>query len=453
MLECIRINTVAETDIDQIILNAGGTRVVCNGPDKPQNADYSLHEAIVELKLIEEEGLNKRERRGRIAELFQSTQPGRPVVVVDPALLSPESNRKYYNLLARPIQTAIRKAASQLEETQRYTCPGATRVLLILNNGYSALSPDEFKSLTSKSLRHDTSKIDHAVVAGVYYYSDTFDSYVIVHFEHVPINIDRPFSSYNALLDSWNQWLRKFMTEMFARESVDPTGKFPVVDLKFEVEGITYLKPAPPIGAPSNFWPGGKRPRTNSTGIDRCPPVAVCFPRLTEPEWEGLRDLIVDRDRLRHSYAQWLQFKSKAKADSAKPLRPFVEIHVTADDFARWAMLDQREKTFKSLMAYSVELFQQQISERIENAKDISETKIQPATYVFLRVDELGQDKADDISSIYLVSTVPGFEREVPIIENKRLFFEYSLAVAAAYAVKEDIPFVYYGIDRTYGWL
>lgn len=453
MLKSIRINTVAEADIDEVVSSAGGARVVCEGPDKPQNADYLLNEAIIELKLVEEEGLSKKERREKIAELFKHTQPKRPVVVVDPVLLSPEYNRKYYNVLAKPIQTAVRKAASQLEETRKYTCPGATRVLLILNNGYTALSPDEFNTMVSKSLRHDTTKIDHAIIAGVYYYSDTFDSYVITHFEHVPINLDRPFPSYDSLVISWNEWLHKFMTAMITRESVDPTGKFPVVDLQYEFNGITYLKPSPQIGTPSKFWPDGKRPRTNSTGIDKCPPVAVCFPKITMAEWLAFRSLIINREKLRNSYAQWLIFAREAKAESTEPLRPFVEVPITADGFARWARQGGHNMTFKSIVSYSVEVFQSQMHKVLEDAKDIGEVMVQPVTYVFLHVSELGQDKANDISSIYLVSTLPGFERETPLIENVRLFFEHSLCVAAAYAISEGISFLYYEIDRTYGWI
>jgi hypothetical protein len=453
VLEHIRINTVTEANIDEVVSSAGGDRIVCEGPDKPQNADYLLNEAIIELKLIEEEGLSKKERRVKISELFNPTQPTRPVVVIDPTLLSQESKRKYYNLLARPIQSAICKAASQLEKTQQYTRLGTTRVLLILNNGYSALSPDEFNSMVSKSLRHDTTKIDHAIIAGIYYYSDTFDSYIITHFEHIPINVDRPFPSYDSLLASWNEWLHNFMNAMISRESVDPAGKFPVVDLKFVVDGITYLKPAPPIGGPSKLWPEGKRPRINSTGIDKCPPVAVCFPKITEVEWQAFCALVINREKLRSSYAQWLKFAREAKADGTEPQRPFVEVPITADGFKQWASQGGRDMTFRSMVSYSTEMFQCLIHKVIKNAKNIGETQIRPVTYIFLLVSELGQDKANDISSIYLVSTVPGFERKTPLLENVRSFFEHSLGVAAAYAISEAIPFVYYDIDRTYGWI
>jgi hypothetical protein len=453
VLDYIRINRLKETDVDEVVLSAGGARLICDGPNKPPNADYILNEAIVELKLVEEEGLKKSERRGKIAELFKLTQPSRPLVVIDPRVLTPEDNRRYYNLLARPIQTAIRKAAAQLDETEKNTHCDATKVLLIINNGYSALSPEEFNSMVAKSLRHDTTKVDHAIVGGIYYYSDTFDSYVISHFEHVPVNVAKPFPSYNALLDSWNQWLQKFMTSMVIRKSVDLTGKFPVVDLWFEVDGIEYLKPAPRMGTPSKFWSNGKRPRTNSTGITKCPPVATCFPKLTEGEWQRFCSVFSDKKKLKSSYPEWLKSARESQVEADEPLRPFVQVPVTIEGFTQWANLAKRKATFDSLCKYSVEVFQELIQAVLGDAKDISTVSVLPTTYVLLIVDEIGQDKANDISSIYAVSSLPGFERETPLIENKKIFFEHSLGLAAAYAIRDETPFIFYELDQTYRWI
>jgi hypothetical protein len=211
----IRINRLHEEDFDSIVEAAGGNRIKTNEfHSKGQNADYVLNEAIVELKLIREEGLVEESRRKKVAELFRGTQPDRPVVVLDPKILSQKELRKYYNLLEQPIQRAVRKAAEQVHETKLRMGTDSTRVLVILNDGYTALSMDEFREVVGKSVRNDTSKIDYAVAGGIYYYSDRFDSYFFPRFDLIPVNIDKPFPSYNVLLDAWNKWENKYMTDV-----------------------------------------------------------------------------------------------------------------------------------------------------------------------------------------------------------------------------------------------
>ena len=125
---------VTEADFDRLITGAGGQR--CNADATVQatpNADYELGDTILELKLIEEEGLQKGERQRKLAELFRCTQPDHPVVVLDPTSLDAEAERRYFNILAGPIQTAVKKAAQQLESTRAVRRSESTRVLIVIN--------------------------------------------------------------------------------------------------------------------------------------------------------------------------------------------------------------------------------------------------------------------------------------------------------------------------------
>ena len=84
----MRIYRLTENNFDKIIEAAGGNRfIIDNNPEKQPNADYLLEDAIVELKFVEEEGLEKQERQQKIAALFSKCFPQKPVVVLDPKLL------------------------------------------------------------------------------------------------------------------------------------------------------------------------------------------------------------------------------------------------------------------------------------------------------------------------------------------------------------------------------
>ena len=87
-------------------------------------------------------------------------------------------------------------------------------------------------------------------------------------------------------------------------ESDDPEG--PVMDTQFEIEGVTFVKPAPPIGAESDFYPHG-RPRTNTTGIEICPTISLTIPKLTRNEWSKIRHVLPSDKELCDNYQDWLR--------------------------------------------------------------------------------------------------------------------------------------------------
>src|SRR5437763_751416 len=122
-MDYLRIRNITEVEFDSIIEAADGKRITREG-----SADYILKEAIIELKFIKEEGLEKEARRIKIAKLFREEQPNAPVVVIDPASLNPHRAREYYNIVSGPIKTHVKKAASQLEVTAQRYDPRPVRV-------------------------------------------------------------------------------------------------------------------------------------------------------------------------------------------------------------------------------------------------------------------------------------------------------------------------------------
>lgn len=55
-METIRIRSLTESDVDLVITAAGGERA--HAQNRP-GADYRLNEAVIELKMLDEEGLFK----------------------------------------------------------------------------------------------------------------------------------------------------------------------------------------------------------------------------------------------------------------------------------------------------------------------------------------------------------------------------------------------------------
>jgi hypothetical protein len=436
-MEEIRIKQITERDFDRVVEMAGGKRLLEEG-----SADYVANEAVIELKLLEEEGLEKEARRTKLANLFRSRQPGRPVVVVDPSALNAEGQREFYNIVEGPIKTHVKKAAKQLEKTAAAIKPEATRVLVIANIGYTALSPDEFKAVCVRRVQNDTTKIDWLVCAGIYYYSDGFDSWILARFEDVPVNLDRAFPSRHKLLEKWNEFLNEAMAEHLRHGPLE-TGKHPVIDLAFEQEGVRFVKPAPPLPR-SDFWPGGSAPRRNSRANDPPRPVAKSFPALREEDWRKFKLVLPRAKVLQESYAEWQKVQCREEKDLHEPRHPFVPMRVEYEAFANLAQKPASQWEFRDLGEFANDLLNAKIREVLQTVKDAASVKIVPVEYLHVAVEEIGRDKANDICTIRHICEVPGFEKNEILFQNIEAYLEEGVCLAACYAVKRGVTAVVY---------
>lgn len=178
-----RINYITEDNFTQIILDAGGRKFSEDySKEKELNADYVLFDSLIELKNIEETGLDKKTRQLKIADIFDKYNHDYPVIVVDPKILNQHDLRSYNNIMEGPIKTHVKKASNQLKVSNADKNK-ELQVLILLNNGYAALDHFEFKELAEKCAKNDSSNIDYLITCGIYYYSDGFDSYFIAPFK------------------------------------------------------------------------------------------------------------------------------------------------------------------------------------------------------------------------------------------------------------------------------
>ena len=449
-MEHLRIRSLTEADVNAIIADAGGQRVVADDSrEDTLNADYELGEALIELKLLEEEGLSKKERRKKLASLFAAGAPERPVVVLDPENLPEEQRRTYYNLMSGPVKTALKKAAKQLEQTRIKLGRNQVRVLLLINNGYTALTHDELLAIAGNRARNDTRKIDYVVVAGVYYYSDTFDRFFLWPMDMCPIRVDRSFRDYELLKSSWDRFADQFMTKVVTGEVSPTDGKMPVMDLGFEIDGVTFVRPAPPMGRPSQFFSNG-RPRIES---ERDLPVVRIFPRLSREAWGRFKSAMPDDPFFGNTYEEW-QIVEQAEASAGTTEMPFVAIDVEFADWQDWRTARGAETNAQSLCKYTRDLVIHSVNKIIHDARMLEPDTIVLARYIHLVTEEIGQNMANDLSSISAVRLIPGTApRKREILQNRRIPFQHALTIAASYALASGIDVVYFERLRTHAWV
>ena len=91
-------------------------------------------------------------------------------------------------------------------------------------------------------------------MGGCYFYSDGFDSFFLWPLEYVPLRLDN-FLGFDALHAAWHRLAESFMSRVVMGDLGADPFKGPVVDTQFEIDETTFVKPAPPIGGKSDFFP------------------------------------------------------------------------------------------------------------------------------------------------------------------------------------------------------
>jgi hypothetical protein len=452
-METIRIRPLIESDFDGIIAAAGGKRAHIDADRrKLPGADYLLNEAVLELKLLDEEGLSKSTRQAKLATLFRNDEVNRPVIVLDRNRLSTRAQQEYDRILEGPIKTAIQKAKEQLKRSRAENPAETCSILVVINNGYTALDHDALKLLVARRIRQDTSAIDGVIVAGCYFYGDGFDYCLLPPFEYVPINLANPFSSFDQLRRAWNEWAERFATAMVQGRLEGDLTKGPQIDKQFDYEGVTFILPAPSMGQSSEFYVAG-RPRQNTSDLERCPPVGITFPDLTEREWTAFRAALPNEIGLCHTFQDWRLKRGRA-AGSNTALCPFAPVPVTFEGWQAWCNEQGIKRSVSSVHEYANFVFREGTDRILDAVREFTRKSIVPERYVLVVTEEIGQDKANDVSHIAIVQeTIGGSANHQPLVENARIFHEHAVVLGTSYAFIAGLEFVLWKKDLKYAWV
>jgi len=451
-METFRVQPLDESAVDEIMAKAGGERAHPDADRRQKpGADYVLGDALIELKALDDEGMSKPERQQKLAELFHRYGDRRPVVIVDRDRLPEAGQREFDRILDRPINGIVKKARSQLlqsrSEFRRATCS----ILMVLNNGYTALSHDALVKLVAHRTRQDTREIDGVVVGGCYHHGDGFDSIFLWPLDYIPINTNSPFRWFAELKQAWGSYAERTMTALIRGELPMDVGKGPVVDTQFEVNGITYVKPTPPMGAESEFYVRG-RPRKGGLDGTSIPPVALTFPDMTVGEWESFREVLPSDPLLCGSYREWRKHREKGFA-AGSSLKPFVPVRVTKKAWAQWCREKRQPRNGRSVRQYANELFSERLRALLHAARERRPDSIVPASYVLVITEEIGQDRGNDLTRIGLVQAgVPDDVVVKELLLDARIFHEHGLALAGAYALAEGLDCVMWQKELRYAW-
>jgi hypothetical protein len=313
-----------------------------------------------------------------------------------------------------------------------------------------AVDHEKLKDVIANRARQDTSSIDGIMVSGCYFYSDGFEGPVLWPIEYVPINVRYNFSAFENLRAKWNDFATSFMTDVIRGQQKDGQ-KLSVSDIVFDVDGVTYVRPAPPLGEPSDFYVNG-RPRKNSSGIEECPPVAIVMPSLSHADHAVILDVLSEPYGPLASYEKW-QDHLKAAQQASNPKKPLVTIPVLSEEWLRWCQQVDRTPSMPALQDYALHMFQERIRDLIIGASERKCDAVLLSSYMLAVTEEIGQDRANDVSHIAAVREFSNGKTAVlPVVENLRMFHEHAVALAAAYSFLHGKDAVLWQKNSIYGW-
>ncbi|NZD53141.1 hypothetical protein [Rhizobium leguminosarum] len=451
-LATTRIRPLTEDSFNEIVELAGGKRA---HPDQDRraarNADYILGDAVIELKILDDEGLSKAERQTKLAALFTALDPDKPVRVLDRELLDLAGQRAYDRAMEGPIKGAVKSAKGQLVQSRSEFPETKRSILMLINNANTALDHDEIVQMVGRRARNDTDDVDGVVVAGAYLHSDGFDTFALWPIDYVPISLDQPFPEYEALRDAFHGYAERSMTGAIINGLSADLTKGPILDTGFKFDGKMFVKPAPPLGKSSDFYING-RPRLNSTGIETSPIVGLTFPEFDRNEWAKFRAYMPEDDSLGERFEDWVAEREEAISRGTL-LKPLVPIAVTFDAWISSLNGGAASRHFKPVRDYANRLYQRAITNVIDGARDLEKTKVIPSRYVLAVTELIGQDQANDVSHIFLVEEHPGGGPLITaLVRNAQIFHLHACTLGASYAVKHGVTSLRWKKVMTYAW-
>ena len=245
---------ITESFMDAVAADVGWHRYLdLHTPRKGRlNADYLAPGFVVELKIIEEEGIGKEQRQRKLAKLFSSAYPQNSEIDIALETTPERIRREVEKIVSGPIQTAVKKASQQIRETaEDLSRTTDTSVLLIVNNGFSYLSADSFEQLVTRRCANDSTRIAYAFCVTVEYHQGGFDAYVFCTARcHAIRRQTVPWILQESLRHAINSRFDKAMSRMMS-DQMNPTlwseKLEPVIDIRFESDGVHYVRKAPEV--------------------------------------------------------------------------------------------------------------------------------------------------------------------------------------------------------------
>ncbi|MDD2699440.1 MAG: hypothetical protein PHF17_11630 [Arcobacteraceae bacterium] len=441
-MEYLNFSSLTEEDFTEIVLNVGGRRYTDDPKIKELNCDYILDDAVIELKIIEEEPIEKKTKQEKLAKLFPSQAK---TVVLNP---KEDIQHEYYQILVTSIQNSLKQASKQLQESAKNS-NAKVKIAIIMNNGLTMTSPDEFYKLAIERTKNNTSGIDILIVCGIYYFSDKFDMRAFFEFKDVLIKGEERKEIIEKLRSSWNHKIEQYMINQILDINIKRI-KEPIQDLFFELNGIRYVKPPIQWGKPSEFYGKKGRPREDSSKSNNYPKPAIIFPIFDITSYNYVKSNIIEKEILLNSFDEYTKWAKTEQMSFSNSLQFMVHVLIKQEDLESFKV----PFSINQLQKCANLKFENQLKNILDNCIEYSD-EVTSQNFILVEVHEIGMDKANDIAYISHINTKNNStqdEQHKWLIYGERMKYEYATLLASTYCLALEAETVYYYRNEDYKW-
>ena len=227
---------INEKYIETVVVDCGGRRLTGQERafEKHKNADFIVDDFIFELKELQEEGLDKPERRQKISNLFCPYYSDTEAIYIDPSILSELDRMKYFSIISSPIEKKVKEAFKQVKDTKQRLSDKYKLGLIYLNSGYLSLPHDVFDAEVRRYVNKADLSFDEVITLSVSGQTNGFDLYVNFYFDPK----EPAYSETKKLQSSWWKNTEDMMTKLVRGELGDHSE--PQKPISFHDSGIDF---------------------------------------------------------------------------------------------------------------------------------------------------------------------------------------------------------------------
>ena len=109
-----------------------------------------------------------------------------------------------------------------------------------------------------------------------------------------------------------------------------------------------------------------------------------------------------DDSLLKENYAEYQEHLEYIRRTAGLTRVPAF-MSVTFAEWRSWANANKAERGFESVKLYANYLFVSRAEELFQGAKELTDQTLVPRRYVLVLTEEIGQDKANDVSYILII--------------------------------------------------
>ena len=177
----LRPPKINEEFMTMVVTDAGGNKI--NEDDKNKLADYLIDDWLFELKDLQQEGLEDKNRQLKLAKLFEPYSPLNNRISISPEILSDCDLLKYYDIMSSPIKSQVKKASKQIKSTRNIlNNKNLKGGIIYLNTGYGSLPHEQFEWSVNRYIQKDSNQFESAICISTWSLTNGFDSMIYYSF-------------------------------------------------------------------------------------------------------------------------------------------------------------------------------------------------------------------------------------------------------------------------------